>query len=67
VPFGAVMCPQPANSYTKSMHRIATETKRLMAHNAHFVARNKIGDHHSGRIPFQNGLHHFAWVDTRLT
>ncbi len=66
MPSGVVMCPQPANCYTKSMHRIATETKRLMAHNAHFVARNKMREDHAGSVVTKRRLHHFARVHARL-
>ena len=48
------------------MHQAGTGTKRSMTHNAHFVARHKMGQDHGCGIVMQRGLDHFARVDASL-
>ena len=47
------------------MHRTTAVTKRLMAHNAHFVPRHKMGKDYPRGVVSQCSLHYLARVHQR--
>ena len=66
MPPAAVMCPRPANCYTKSMHPIATATKRLVAHNAHNHPSGVAEPSRADELLTQNLKQALALVDVRV-